>query len=189
MQRMLVVAAMLGALAVPSAASGGGWATVGLSPSTPPDGSGAGDTWVTTVTVLQHGRTPLEDVTPILTITNEETGEKHRFPGRPTDEAGVYRVRVAFPAKGTWDISVYDGFAEYGGARTHTFAPVTVGPASGPPASRSTDAAPKTAPAAGRARSGSLPLSVLALTLVAGALAATALAVVRRSRRKAPEAA
>jgi hypothetical protein len=39
----------------------------------------------------------------------------------------VYAARVVFPSGGKWAYAVYDGFDEYGGAQTHTFAPVTIG--------------------------------------------------------------
>ena len=48
------------------------------------------------------------------------------FRARPTGRTGVYRARVVFPNAGMWRYEVYDAFTEYGGARTHTFAPVKI---------------------------------------------------------------
>ena len=113
------------ALALPAGALAGGWATVGVGP--PDDGIGPGDTWNAKVTILQHGNpeTPLMGVTPTLTIKNGSTTKT--FKGTTTDEAGVSVVKVVFPSAGKWSYAVYDGFSRYGGARTHTFAPVTIG--------------------------------------------------------------
>ena len=36
---------------------------------------------------------------------------------------------MRFPAEGTYTYEVYDGFGEYGGAQTHTFEAVVIGPA------------------------------------------------------------
>lgn len=121
---MIVVAGLV--FAAPAAA--GGWATAGLGP--PDGGVGPGDTWNAEVTVLQHGNplTPLVGVTPKVIITNAK-GVRKEFTAKPTGEAGVYLAKVKFPSAGEWRYSVYDGFSQYGGARTHQFAPVQIGPA------------------------------------------------------------
>jgi hypothetical protein len=123
--KRLVIGLTLAALAVPAGAAAGGWATVGVGP--PDDGIGPGDTWNAKVTVLQHGNpeTPLMGVTPTLTIKNGSTTKT--FKGTKTDAAGVSTVEVVFPRAGKWSYEVYDGFSMYGGAKTHTFAPVTIG--------------------------------------------------------------
>ena len=123
MRKLLIAALALTALATAGAAGAGGWATVGVSPH-PPDE--AGTTWGVNIRVLQHGRTPLDGVKPTMTIRNTESGETKTFPARPTGESGVYRAEVVFPSGGTWSYEVYDGFTEYGGAKTHTFAPVAI---------------------------------------------------------------
>jgi hypothetical protein len=124
MKRFLIGLAFV-ALALPAGALAGGWATAGVGP--PDDGIGPGDTWNAKVTILQHGNpeTPLMGVTPTLTIKNGSTTKT--FKGTTTDEAGVSVVKVVFPSAGKWSYAVYDGFSEYGGAATHTFAPVTIG--------------------------------------------------------------
>jgi hypothetical protein len=124
MKRLLIGLAFA-ALAMPASALAGGWATAGVGP--PDDGIGAGDTWNAKVTILQHGNpeTPLMGVVPTLTIKNGSTTKT--FKGTKTDEAGVSVVKVVFPSSGKWSYAVYDGFAEYGGATTHQFPPVTVG--------------------------------------------------------------
>ena len=127
MKRLLIPLALL-ALAAPSSALAGGWATAGLSP---PEGVGAGDTWNAQVNILQHGETPLSGVSPTVTIRNASTGEAKTFDAKPTDEAGVYVAKVVFPSAGKWSYEVYDGFSQYGGAKTHTFGSVDIGTGGG----------------------------------------------------------
>ena len=121
--RKLLFALTLVALAVPASALAGGWATAGLGP--PDDGIGPGDTWNAKVTILQHGMTPLSGLHPTVTIQNGSTSKT--FQATATDEPGVYLAKVVFPSAGTWSYSVYDGFTQYGGAKTHGFPNVTIG--------------------------------------------------------------
>jgi hypothetical protein len=130
----LLVLAVGAALALAGTALAGGWATVQLSST--PRGLAAGEPWVVNVTVLQHGRTPLPGLKPTLTIrkvsrTTSAQGKGpvtvRTFAALPTGKTGVYRARVVFPSAGTWRYEVYDGFVRYGGARTHTYSPVTIG--------------------------------------------------------------
>jgi hypothetical protein len=135
MRRSLLVFAAASALALADTAAAGGWATVQLS-STPPRGLSAGEPWVVDITVLQHGRTPLDGLKPTLTIRKSSSRvtsdvAKRRlttrtFAARPAGSPGVYRVRVVFPSAGTWRYEVYDGFVQYRGARTHHYAPVKI---------------------------------------------------------------
>jgi hypothetical protein len=118
--RKLVVTGAVVALLLPALAVGGGWATVQLS-STPAN-SKAGVPWVVSLTVLQHGVTPLADVQPVVRIVQGTT--KRSFVARPTAKKGVYRARVVFPRAGMWRWSIWDGFS-----RTHTYKPVKVAPA------------------------------------------------------------
>ena len=125
--RKLLIGLALAALAVPTGALAGGWATAGVSP--PPDDMGPGQTWDARITVLQHGNpdTPLMGVVPTLTIRNGSTSKT--FQATSSDEPGVYIAHVVFPTTGKWSYSVHDGFTQYGGAQTHSFAPVTIGAA------------------------------------------------------------
>ena len=124
MKRLLIGLA-LAALALPAGAVAGGWASAGVGP--PDDGIGPGDTWNAKVTILQHGNpeTPLMGITPTLTIKKGSTTKTFR--GSATDESGVSVIKVVFPSAGKWSYSVYDGFTQYGGAQSHSFAPVTIG--------------------------------------------------------------
>jgi hypothetical protein len=111
------------ALALPAAALGGGFATAGVGP--PSDGLGAGDTWHAKITLLQHGITPLQGVSPTITIRGPET---RTFAARPTGEPGVYVADVVFPTGGSYRYEVDDGFSQ-----VHSFAPVRIqGPEAAP---------------------------------------------------------
>jgi hypothetical protein len=117
--RLTLLAVIAAGLAAPTAATAGGWATVGFDP--PPDNLAPGDTWDVEMTILQHGRTPLEGVKPRV-IVSQEDGAQASFLGHPTAEPGVYRASVVFESTGEWNLVVDDGFS----AR-HTFPAVQVG--------------------------------------------------------------
>lgn len=124
MKKLLLVLAVA-AVTVP-AASAGGFATVGLSSL--PAGTAPGEKWPVDLTVLQHGRTPLDGIAPVLTITNNAGGDSATFTGMPTGKPGVYHVDVVFPSAGTWSYEIWDDFSQ-----THTFKPVEIAAPSGGP--------------------------------------------------------
>jgi YtkA-like len=119
-KRLTLLAFATAVLAVPTTATAGGWATVGLDP--PPDGLAPGEAWSAQLTLLQHGRTPLEGRRPRVIVRRDGGGGRREFQARPTGEPGVYRASVVFASAGTWRYSVDDDFAA-----THSFAPVTIG--------------------------------------------------------------
>ena len=137
MRRALIPAAAV-ALVCASTALAGGWATVKLSSL--PKSVAAGEPWIVHVTVLQHGLAtqPLGGLKPTLTIrrvTSARTTsaslkepQARTFKATETSRLGVYRFRVVFPRPGAWRYEVWDGFTQYGGARTHRFRPVTIAP-------------------------------------------------------------
>src|ERR671914_808482 len=98
--RIALLAVIAAALAAPSAATAGGWATVGFDP--PPDGLQPGEPWEVDLTVLQHGRTPLEGVQPRVIVEHEAGDGQSTSPARPTAKPGVYRATVVFKSAGTW---------------------------------------------------------------------------------------
>lgn len=124
MKKLLFVLAV--ALVAVPAAGAGGWATVGLS-SLPPSGLEPNQAWPVDITVLQHGRTPLAGVIPVVRVRDDRGKVVGTFKGTTTDAAGVSQAVVRFPGEGTYSYEVYDGFEQYGGARTHTFKPVEIG--------------------------------------------------------------
>jgi len=131
------------ALLAAGTAGAGGWATVQLSST--PTGLAAGEPWDLDVTVLQHGNpdTPVPNASPTLTLENGRTRQEIVYTAVPTETPGVYRIRAFFPEVGVWHFEVFDGFTQYGGAQTHTYAPVTIAepaPASPPPPPAATPA-------------------------------------------------
>ena len=118
MKRLLLGLA-LAALLVPAAATAGGFATVQLSSL--PAGTDAGGTWTPTMTILQHGVTPLDGLQPAVRIS-DASGEIQTFAARPAGEPGTYVADVRFPSGGTWRYEIWDGFSQ-----THTYSPVTIG--------------------------------------------------------------
>jgi hypothetical protein len=114
MRKLLgVLAAAL--IAVP-AAGAGGFATVGVSSLPPEDGSA----WNVELTILAHGRTPVDGLSPAITI-QKGVAPPQTFTATPAGKPGHYRATVAFPSDGTWSYTINDGYS-----RTHTFAPVTI---------------------------------------------------------------
>ena len=191
-RKALVVGAVTGALAAAGTASAGCFATAGIS--LPPGGLGAGEAWTAKLTVLQHGVTPMPDARPRVIIRNAKTGEQRTFAARPVDSHGHYAARVVFPARGSWRLSVHDGFAVKGYAdaslcaQTHSFGAVSIGgkpPAGAPssPPSGTRSPAPAPAPAvSSEGPSAVWPIAAAALAVLA--LASVALVV--RRQAKAP---
>ena len=125
----IVLASALAALVLAADAAGGGFATVQLSST--PAGTDAGQPWSVDLTVLQHGRTPLDGMEPLITIANG--ADETSFPATPTGEPGVYHADVVFPEAGTWEWKIWDGFSQ-----THTYAAVEI-PQAGSPIGGSSD--------------------------------------------------
>ena len=120
MRRLLLLVPIVIALALPAQASAGGFATAGLSST--PEGLAPGEPWKVDITVLQHGRTPLDGLTPRVRISSGDT--THDVVARPAGEPGVYRAEVVFPTAGRWDYEVLDGFID---EMPHTFPAVQIG--------------------------------------------------------------
>ena len=162
---------LLAALVAAPAALGGGFATVGLSST--PAGVAPGDPWNVEITVLQHGRTPLDDLVPRVRIHSGDATRE--FKAVPAGKPGVYRAEVVFPAAGSWTYEVLDGFID---AQPHTFPAVEIGGAGSPAAPAATAAPPATAP---EPRDGGIAAGWL---WGAGAAALLALAVLALDRRR-----
>jgi len=163
--RRLLIAVPLVFLALTATAFGGGWATVGMSST--PEGAKPGEPWVVDMTILQHGRTPLEGVHPSLTIINGDA--RQTFNAKATEEPGVYRVSVTFPTKGLWSYQVDDGFIS---GQPHTFKAVEIG---------APGTTPSTAPTTSDGGGPSLIWLIPGLALLAAA--AGVLLFARRPRR------
>jgi len=157
MRYLFVLSALVVTLTAVATTSAGGWATVGFAPL--PDGTAAGETWTPKITVLQHGQTPLDGLTPVVTITGDERMET--FAAIETSEVGVYEASVVFPEDGDWRIVIDSGFGE----SNVTYGPVAIG------------SAPTGEPS-------SFPVSPVGIAIIAGLalLAASAFGVVRQRR-------
>ncbi len=169
MRYLVALTVLVVALAAPTAAPAGGWASVVVSDL--PAGTGPGDTWTARITVLRHGVTPTDGATPSMSIVNEETRNGETFAAKPTGETGVYEAAVVFPESGTWRYEVDNGLAAtgHGVSQVTSYPPVTIaGPAGGTPGD---DGLP------------ALPLAGFGLAL---AFAAAVAFAIRRSRRLTP---
>jgi hypothetical protein len=103
-----VAVAVLVGMALPAAAQAGGWATVGLDPV--PGATRAGEPQDVELTILQHGRTPLDGLEPAVRVSRAGGGGATVFRARPAGRPGVYTARVVFPRSGVWSYAVDDGF-------------------------------------------------------------------------------
>jgi hypothetical protein len=177
------VAAVAAVLALPASAAAGGFATVGLSSL--PDGTPPGTPWHVTLTILQHGRTPLAALKPSVRIRTADGRTTRTFAAKPAGKAGLYTADVVFPASGRWRYSVNDGFSQ-----THSFAPVAIGASKPVPIPGSqTGTRPPAAPAAAGSSDGGNVGAALGAAVVAGLLAAAlAFALLRRRPDAAPAA-
>ena len=172
---LVAAAALAAALIAPATSLAGGWATVGLSSL--PDGTRPGEEWVVDLTVLQHGRTPLEGVEPRVLIEAASGGTRRAFAASPTERPGVYRARVVFPSAGEWAYSVDDDFSQ-----VHQLGSVRIGAGSSetPPAAAA--ATPKPAPP----DDGVTLAGAVGIALGAGLLAALLTAALRRRSQPKP---
>jgi hypothetical protein len=118
------VATAVAGLALAGVAQAGCWATVGLS-SLPKADHAAGQPWVVTIRVLQHGRTPMPDAKPEVRIRNA-AGKLLVFKTTKLARIGSYRARVVFPKAGRYALGVYDGFPVKECAQVHTFRSVLI---------------------------------------------------------------
>jgi hypothetical protein len=171
-RRLLIALPTIASLALASTALAGGWATVGLDST--PEATAPGERWNVNITVLQHGRTPLDGVTPTLTIRNGDATKT--FTAKATGKPGVYRASVTFPTAGKWTYTVNDGFVA---DQAHSFPPVDIGTAASAPAA----APPKTSAPATTDDGGSLTWLAfpgIALLVAAGGF------LLRDRRRRGP---
>ena len=168
-----VLLAITALLVLPAGALAGGWATVGLSST--PDGLAAGAAWNVELEILQHGRTPLDDVSPSVTI---QAGDESRtFAATPTGRPGFYRAAVKFPHAGSWHYVIDDGFT----AR-HPYPAVTIGAGDG--GAGTSAAAPRPTDGA----DGGLAFDRIGLAALAGLVAAGCAMLLPRVRRRRADA-
>lgn len=98
---LLLVLLFTFAFAIPVFA--GGWAVISLDEL--PVGVVAGEPYTIGFTVLQHGKTPMTDLSPTVTarIAN---GEVLNFSAEPEGKPGHYTAALTFPTDGEWEWSI-----------------------------------------------------------------------------------
>lgn len=121
MRRRVVLLIGLVALLSPAAgALAGGWVVVTLEAL--PERIKAGELLELSFMVRQHGWVPTHDVSPVLTVTNTDTGRQIRAEATPASKIGQFIVAVNFPEAGAWEWSISaEPFMQ-----TTTFAPLDV---------------------------------------------------------------
>jgi hypothetical protein len=106
MQKLIAVAVVAACAAAPAAfAKERNVALVGK-----PSVAKVGKAWTATVTVTRD-RQPDAGQAPTIRLLNNSISTASRVVNiatRPTEMAGVYRARVAFPSAGTWRVVVID---------------------------------------------------------------------------------
>jgi hypothetical protein len=98
---ILLVSIFTLAFAIPVFA--GGWAVISLDEL--PVGVAAGEPYKIGFTVLQHGRTPMTGLYPIVTARIAK-GEVLTFSAEPEGKPGHYTAALTFPTSGEWDWSI-----------------------------------------------------------------------------------
>jgi hypothetical protein len=117
----IAVVGILAVLAIPLAASAGGWALASFDEV--PGGFQAGVTYDLEYTILQHGVTPVDVGNSQVRIVGAD-GSVSAFDATPTGETGRYSVSITFPASGTWHWEV-----DMGDFGPHQMGAVEVAPA------------------------------------------------------------
>ena len=158
----IALAGMLAVLAMPLAASAGGWAIASFDEV--PGGFEAGATYDLEYTILQHGVTPVDIGDSEVRILDAD-GAITAFDAMPAGETGRYSVSINFPESGTWQWEV-----TMGGFASQPMGTVEVTPATN---------------ATGATGSWLRWLLPLALVLVIG-LIAVQVAALARTRRSSP---
>jgi len=97
---------LLFVLALPLAASAGGWALTSFDEM--PTEFAAGEAYDLSYTILQHGKTPVDVGKSAVLVTDSE-GTVTEFVATATDEVGRYDVQVTFPESGTFSWQVSQG--------------------------------------------------------------------------------
>jgi hypothetical protein len=187
MRRLAILTAIGVPLLLPAAGAAGGWAA--LEVASKPTDVRPGEVWHARMTVREHGVTLASGLEPSVTIRRASGGKRTTYAASPTGRPGIYEARVVFPGAGTWRYEIDDGF---GGI--HEFAPVSIGSERPQEAAAPTHGAAEPPPA-GAARSpqrdeggdevGSAVPMIGAGALLAGILAAAALARRRGRKRQA----
>jgi len=99
----IALVGMLAVLAIPLAASAGGWAIASFDEV--PGGFQAGVTYDLEYTILQHGVSPVDVGNSQVRILDAD-GTVSAFDAAAAGETGRYSVSITFPESGTWQWEV-----------------------------------------------------------------------------------
>lgn len=101
--RISLVLAIFLALVLAVPAFAGGWAVITLDEL--PSDVVAGKPLTIGFTVLQHGKTPMADLSPII-VANLYKDEEFKVFAEPEGEPGHYTATLTFPTEGDWQWSI-----------------------------------------------------------------------------------
>ncbi len=178
---LTVPLALLAVLVFAGAALAGGWASVTMAD--PPSDIPPGEETSVELTVLQHGKTPVDWPKITVVATNADSGAVVRSEAHPVSgKLGKYAVALTFPTAGEWEIAYQSKELVMDSTATLNVIAATAVAAPAIPATTTTVA---TSPAAGQSNSLLMPamFSILALS----ALSAMAIfGVVLLRRRSQP---
>ncbi len=99
---LVVVFLAASILALPALA--GGWAVITLDAF--PEDVSAGQQVSVGFTVLQHGRTPMHGLTPLISFRNPESGETRSVVAESEGPTGHYVAAFTLPSAGNWEWSI-----------------------------------------------------------------------------------
>ena len=136
------VAALFAVVALFAAAStalAGGWATVSAQnvPVDPP----AGEETTISLTMLQHGKTPVSWPKLTVVATDEVSGAVVAAKATASGPEGSYVVKITFPTAGDWTLSYSSPDLQMEGTASVSVAASAAAPAVTTPATQATQAA------------------------------------------------
>jgi hypothetical protein len=165
--RISLVLALLLSVVLVMPAFAGGWAVITLDEL--PSNVVAGEPFNVGFTVLQHGKTPMTDLSPTITA-NLYKDEEFVVTAKPEGKAGHYAATLTFPKEGDWRWSIQAFTMDQAMPTLSVAAPIPG--AANPPVA-------KTKPAT----SFTSPMSIISIVALAVGLVGAVIAYRRRSRQ------
>lgn len=103
---LLMVGALIGLMVLPAAVQAGGWAVVTLDQM--PDTITAGQPFTIGFMVRQHGKTPVDGLTPTITLRSSDPGVENPVitQAKPDGAIGHYVATITLPQAGSWTWAV-----------------------------------------------------------------------------------
>lgn len=135
-RKLFVVLAFVGALLCTTVVLAGGWVEISLDEV--PGEIRAGEPLTIGFMVRQHGRTPINSVSPVVLAANEQSGEEIQVAAAQKGATGHYEATLVFPSEGEWAWSI----TAPPFPTEEAFAPLSVAPARAAGAGRAIMLAP-----------------------------------------------